>query len=200
MTVLVGNVYDKFGSRNPLVRRLMRGFLQTVERNVERARPTSILEVGCGEGQLIGHLKQRFADVPRYAACDLSLDKLKPALTPGIEFKVASVYDLPYASRSFDLVVCCEVLEHLEEPSRALKELCRVSAHYLLVSTPEEPLWRALNLLRLAYWADWGNTPGHLQHFSRKSLEDLLSSEATILEISTPLPWIVALSEPKAAG
>lgn len=197
MTVLVGNVYDKFGSRNPLVRHLMRGFLTAIDGCVTLARPTSILEVGCGEGELIGHLARRFTHLNRYAACDLSLDKLSSNLPRAIECQVANAYALPYATASFDLVVCCEVLEHLEAPDQAIRELCRVSARHLLVSTPREPLWRALNLLRLAYWSDWGNTPGHVQHFSRNSLERLLSQQAKILRICSPIPWTVALCEHK---
>ena len=54
-------------------------------------------------------------------------------------------------------------------PERALAEMARVARGYLLVSVPREPLWRALNIARGAYVRDLGNTPGHLNHWSRRA-------------------------------
>jgi ubiquinone/menaquinone biosynthesis C-methylase UbiE len=197
--VLIGNLYDKYGSSHPVAKRLMRGFLRSVVSLSERATPASILEVGCGEGQLIAHLREQLPTVNRWCACDVSLAKLLPNRNPAIHFKEGSAYALPYDDQSFDLVVCCEVLEHLEFPERALNELCRVSSRYVLVSTPREPLWRLLNLLRFAYVCRLGNTPGHIQHYSRRSLTTLLETRLRVLELALPIPWIVTLSERRDA-
>ena len=48
--VVFGNTCDKYGSANPVVRRIMRGFTDRLEGYVDRAAPASIHEVGCGEG------------------------------------------------------------------------------------------------------------------------------------------------------
>ena len=51
-SVPTGNTYDKYGSSNPVVRRLMAGFQRTLAELFERAEPDSVLDVGCGEGVL----------------------------------------------------------------------------------------------------------------------------------------------------
>ena len=195
MQNIVGNSYDKFGSKNPLSRWLMDRFLETIVRLAQSTAPKRVLEVGCGEGKLVAHLHSRLPSVQEFAACDLSLEKLDPGVPSDVAFKVGSAYELPYADNSFDLVVCAEVLEHLEYPERALAELCRTSSRYLLVSTPREPLWRLLNLCRLAYVKQLGNTPGHIQHFSPESLERLLTSRCNLLKQARPIPWVVMLTE-----
>jgi hypothetical protein len=58
---------------------------------------------------------------------------------------------------------------------------------------PREPLWRVLNLARGKYLADLGNTPGHVNHWSRGGFLDLLSRRFEIVEARTPLPWTMAL-------
>jgi 2-polyprenyl-3-methyl-5-hydroxy-6-metoxy-1,4-benzoquinol methylase len=173
----------------------MAGFLAAVSDLAALSRPLCVLEVGCGEGKLAEHLLRRI-EPSRFVACDLSLDRVSTSADPRIEFQIASIYNLPHATGSFDLVVCCEVLEHLEEPTRGLHELCRVASGRLLVSTPREPLWRCLNVLRGKYLSKFGNTPGHIQHFSARGLVDLVSQRAQILHRRQPIPWTVLLAEP----
>ena len=50
--VPTGNTFDKYGSSNPVVKRLMAGFHSTLDELWARAGPRSILDVGCGEGVL----------------------------------------------------------------------------------------------------------------------------------------------------
>lgn len=203
MTGVIGNVYDKYGSQNPIVRRLMAGFEGALLDLITPVQPRSILEVGCGEGYLAARLQKRLR-AERFVACDLEIAQCRPELNAAfhphispINFEVASIYDLPYESQSFDLVVCCEVLEHLEAPGRGLTELSRVAKNAVLLSTPREPLWRALNMLRGSYLRDWGNTPGHVQHFSRRALLRLCQTQLEGLQVKTPLPWTVVLGHPR---
>lgn len=191
--VIVGNVYDKYATCNPVARRLMRGFLHAVSELYLQARPRRVLEVGCGEGLLAQHLIGLGHKPDTFHACDLSLRTLAPALDERLIFSAADVYELPFDAASFDLVVCCEVLEHLEFPNRAIAEICRVSARDALISTPREPLWRALNLLRGKYWKSLGNTPGHLQHFSQSDLLRRLGAALEITACRSPLPWTVVM-------
>ncbi|HEY5959293.1 MAG TPA: class I SAM-dependent methyltransferase [Polyangiaceae bacterium] len=190
----VGNLYDKYGTKNPIARRLMRGFLGTVLDLSRMAAPRRVLEVGCGEGHLTQFLFERLLP-ERFDACDLGLERLTPHRDPRIEFRQASAYELPYADASFDLVLCCEVLEHLTEPQRAVRELERVTASSVIVSTPFEPLFRTMNLLRGAYLPALGNTPGHVQHFGPRTLRQLVSSALDVRRVCTPLPWVVVLAE-----
>jgi SAM-dependent methyltransferase len=196
-STVVGNVYDKYGTRSPLARLLMDGFLTAVSELYSLAGPTTVLEVGTGEGRLAEHLLRSGARPRRFVATDLSTERVDRDIDPLIEIREASVYDLPFEDRSFDLVVCCEVLEHLERPSHGLAEVARVAERALLVSTPWEPVWRVLNLLRGAYWGSSGNTPGHVQHFSRRGLLRLAAPSMVVSHLRKPLPWTVLLGHPR---
>jgi ubiquinone/menaquinone biosynthesis C-methylase UbiE len=193
---IVGNVYNKYGTKNPIERRLMARFLDSATDLFNRVAPSSVLEVGCGEGHLARHLLDRAVRRPvRFEACDLQIGQIAPELDEMIVFKAASVYELSYADDEFELLVCCEVLEHLERPRDALREFERVASNAVLLSTPREPLWRALNIARGKYLTTLGNTPGHIQHFSRRTLSSLVAQRFQIVDVRTPIPWTMLLAE-----
>ena len=195
---VVGNVYDKYGTRNPIARLLMRGFLDSVTGLYNQVNPKSVLEVGCGEGALASYLLKNASRPEAMEICDLSLDRVPDDLDLFITRREASIYELPYQDKSFDLVVCCEVLEHLEYPEKGLAELSRVAENHVILSTPREPLWRVLNMVRARYLKDLGNTPGHIQHFSRNDLVQLAQKYLKVKQTLTPLPWTVLLGSPQA--
>jgi ubiquinone/menaquinone biosynthesis C-methylase UbiE len=195
---IVGSFYDKYRSRNPIARALTQGFLDAVTELYSKVGPKTVLEVGCGEGQLAAHLWMNGPRPERFLATDLSTERIEAEPMPaGIEWEEASIYTLPYEDASFELVICCEVLEHLEDPEAGLREVTRVAERAVLLSTPWEPMWRALNVARLKYLRHLGNTPGHLQHFSRDQLRTLAERRLRITDMRTPLPWTVLLGEPR---
>ena len=195
---IVGNLYDKYGNKNPVSRVLVDGFLSSVTGLYRLAEPKTVLEVGCGEGKLADHLVRSGPPPERFVATDLSLERRATDAHPMIEFAEASIYELPFESASFDLVVCCEVLGHLERPGEALREVARVARSSVLVSTPWEPVWRAMNIARGKYLQQLGNTPGHIQHFSRRGIIKLAETSLDIVSTRTPLPWTVILGRPRA--
>ena len=97
------------------------------------------------------------------------------------------------AANEFDLACAIEVLEHVPDPEHTLAEMARCAERHLLVSVPREPLWRGLNMARGAYWSDLGNTPGHLNHWSRRSFVRLLSRHGQVVEVRSPFPWTMLL-------
>lgn len=195
--IVVGNAYDKYGSRNPAVRWIMRGFDDSLAELVAISKPGSIHEVGCGEGfwtlswYALG-IATRGSDFSKkvidLARSNASMQGVKPDL-----FEVCSVYELQPGRDSADLVVCCEVLEHLENPRRALEALQRIATHHVVISVPREPLWRLLNMARGKYLKNLGNTPGHIQHWSKNALIDLVGAYFEIVEVRTPIPWTMML-------
>lgn len=193
---VVGNHYDKYGTRNPIARALMAGFMGGAESLYRMAAADSVLEVGCGEGHLAQALLAAGPAPSTFEITDLDIGQVPDDLPAPLQAREADVYKLPYPDDSFDLVVCCEVLEHLEDPDAGLREVARVARHRVLLSTPWEPVWRAMNMARGKYLRELGNTPGHLQHFSRRGLERLADRHLSILQRRTPLPWTMLLGAP----
>jgi ubiquinone/menaquinone biosynthesis C-methylase UbiE len=194
--VPTGNTYDKYGSTNPVVRRLMAGFERTLDELFTQAAPASVLDVGCGEGVLTEQWAQRIAP-GRVVGIDLEDPKLAAEWAGrqrhNLTFSPMEVERLQFADDEFELVAATEVLEHVTDPERALAEMARVAARYLLVSVPHEPLWRVLNVARGAYLRQLGNTPGHLNHWTRRSFAGLLSRYGDVIETRAPFPWTMLL-------
>ncbi|MGZ4175475.1 MAG: class I SAM-dependent methyltransferase [Solirubrobacteraceae bacterium] len=194
--VPTGNTYDKYGSTNPVVRRLMAGFERTLDELFVQAAPASVLDVGCGEGVLTEQWAERIAP-GRVVGVDLKDPKLAAEWAgrqrPNLTFTAMEVERLEFADDEFELVAATEVLEHVADPERALAEMARVAGRHLLVSVPHEPLWRALNMARGAYLRHLGNTPGHLNHWTRRSFVSLLGRYGDVVETRAPFPWTMLL-------
>jgi 2-polyprenyl-3-methyl-5-hydroxy-6-metoxy-1,4-benzoquinol methylase len=194
--IVTGNTYDKYGSKNPLVRRMMDGFERTLDELFATACPTSLLDVGCGEGVLVHRWAQRLGEA-RVMGIDLEEPSIQAGWAerkaPNLEYKVMSAENLPFAENEFDLVTAIEVLEHLPDPEHTLAEMARCGVGHLLVSVPREPLWRMLNMARGAYWSALGDTPGHLNHWSKRSFVQLLSRYGEVVQIRSPFPWTMLL-------
>ena len=191
-----GNYYDKYQSKNPVEQHLMRRFLQCFDRLATMAAVHDAQEVGCGEGNLAMRLAERGVSVRGF---DISPEVIETAVKNArargfeIPYRTGSIYELQPPSDSASLIVCCEVMEHLEEPDRALSILASVARPYLLVSVPREPIWRMLNLLRGAYISQAGNTPGHVQHWSTRAFVRFLREKFEIIKVQKPLPWTMVL-------
>ena len=194
--VITGNTYDKYGSTNPVVRRLMGGFERTLEHLFATAAPRSVLDVGCGEGVLTAQWADR-TGVERIVGIDLEDPKLQAEWEerrrPNLEYRVMSAENLPFADGEFELATAIEVLEHVPDPEHTVAEMARVASGHLLVSVPREPLWRALNVARGAYVGELGNTPGHLNHWSKRAFVALLARHGEVVEARSPFPWTMLL-------
>jgi ubiquinone/menaquinone biosynthesis C-methylase UbiE len=192
---VTGNTYDKYGSTNPVVRRLMANFEGTLEELFRRAAPGSLLDVGCGEGVLTHAWAQRIEG--RVVGIDLDDPQLheqwKERQAPNLEYRVMKAESLPFGDGEFEVASAIEVLEHVPDPEHTLSEMARVASGHLLVSVPREPLWRGLNMARGAYLRDLGNTPGHVNHWSKRGFVQLLSRYGAVEEARSPFPWTMLL-------
>ena len=194
--VPTGNTFDKYGSQNPVVKRLMTGFHSTLDELWAKAAPGSVLDVGCGEGVLTVEWAERLGD-GRIVGIDLDDPKLRAEWEKrsrdNLEFRAEEATRLPFEDDEFDLAAAIEVLEHVPEPEATVAEMARVARRQLLVSVPREPLWRGLNMARGAYLRDLGNTPGHVNHWSKRAFVSLLSRYGTVEEARSPFPWTMLL-------
>ncbi len=189
---------DKYTKTGSIGNLLVSNFFKKIK-SVSPKDSESVLEVGCGAGYSLVDLQKFFKENTLFSACDIDpeLVRLAKEKNPGVNCEVASIYELPYEDKSFDTVVCLEVLEHLEDPRKALSELARVSKKYVIISTPNEPIWRMLNCLRGKYLTSFGNTPGHINHWSSRSLRKLVSGYFEVVSVRQPLPWTVIYGKNK---
>jgi 2-polyprenyl-3-methyl-5-hydroxy-6-metoxy-1,4-benzoquinol methylase len=199
--IVVGNIYDKYSSNNPIVRYIMQGFESSLSDLVQIVAPESIHEIGCGEGYWTLRwaeqgISVRGCDFSKHAIALAQENAIARGLPPET-FAIKSIYDLVAEDDRNDLVVCLEVLEHLENPEAGLKALQRVVGRYLIVSVPREPIWCGLNLARGKYLKNWGNTPGHIQHWSKASFIKLISKYFNVVKVRSPLPWTMLLCQPR---
>jgi 2-polyprenyl-3-methyl-5-hydroxy-6-metoxy-1,4-benzoquinol methylase len=163
---------------------------------VDRSGATDVHEVGCGEGELARRLAARGLGVRGTdVSSDVIAEARRRAEAEGVraEFRAAPVEELDPARDAAELIVCCEVMEHLADPDAALAVVAGLARPWAIVSVPREPLWRALNLARLKYVGALGNTPGHLNRWSRRAFVGFLERRLEVVEVRSPLPWTMAL-------
>lgn len=193
MTV-TGNYFNKYKSKNLFVKFLMRRFVRTYLHLVAFTSGTKWLDAGCGEGYLLEYLQRKF---PQFTISGIDIGDREIALAkkllPQATITKANVTAIPYPNDSFDVVAANEVLEHMKHPVKLIKELKRVSAKYVLISVPNEPFFRMVNVFRMKYLLRLGNTPGHFQNFTKKSLKRLLEKQFREVYVKSALLWNFAL-------
>ncbi len=184
-------------TKNPIARILVNNYYAALTKllaYIPAGGPASIFEAGCGDGYVTEWMKHLY---PGAGITAIDIDEAKISIAKsrvrGVDFGVGNIYDTRQRDDSFDLVVSTEVLEHLSDPLAALKELNRIGGNHFLFSVPNEPIWRIANMSRGAYLRHWGNTPGHINHWSIRSLSDLLGEVFTIEGIRAPFPYTIIL-------
>jgi SAM-dependent methyltransferase len=197
--VPTGNTYDKYGTTNPLERRMMQGFMGALDEMLDGVAPRRILEVGVGEGHVTARVRERFPDAT-IVGVDLPDDELAGQWRAA---DLACVFGdatrLPAPDGAFDLVLAIEVLEHIPAPDAALAELARVGAGTLVASVPFEPIWRAGNLARGRYVRDLGNTPGHVNHWTRWGFSRFVATRFAVERVRNPLPWTIVRAQTRGS-
>ena len=187
----------KYKNPNPLAQLLTRRFFNTVQGMLQTLPPGQhILEVGCGPGEstrrLLPMLQNHSLEASEFEQrlVDYNLRHGFP-----VTLSQESVYAMHRPDQSFDCVLLLEVLEHLTDYEKALQEIFRVSRRTVILSVPNEPLWRTLNFARGKYWSNWGNTPGHLNHWSAGAFTTLVAKYGRIVSVQTPTPWTLVHAE-----
>lgn len=187
--------YRKHTASNPLQRFLIGRFFNTLINEARKLNPNNILDVGCGEGFTLE--KFRLQGIGKeLVGIDFSNEAISigKKTHPELKLQPGTIYHVPFKSSSFDLVVCTEVLEHLEFPEKALEQLEKVTKKYCIISVPHEPWFMLANFLRGKNLSRWGNDIEHINHWSRKGIADLIRTRFDILEIKQPFPWTIIIA------
>ena len=190
-----GNTYDKYASTNPVERRLLAGFFTKLDSLLPTSAPARILEVGVGEGKVATRLASMYP-LAEITGLDLPDDALRNHWrASGLTGLFASAEQLPFDDNTFDLVLAIEMLEHVERPERVLAEINRVATGPVVLTVPWEPAWRMANMARGAYLKDLGNTPGHIQHWTRRSFRTTVARHLSVRSASISFPWTLVSAD-----
>ena len=188
--------HQKYNSKNPFIILGVRRFLGTLGILIENTGILNILDLGCGNGKVISYLK-RSNDKISLKGIDYDYESLLWAKdsNPGEKFIQADIYNTPLKDKSFDLVICLEVLEHLNSVDKALAELSRVARKYCLISVPYEPYFSICRFLGGKDILRFGRHPEHINYFRigevRKKLVVYFELRKTVISF----PWLFFLGE-----
>lgn len=190
---------QKHESGNPVQRWLIDRFHGEVTRLLSSAPRQAVLDLGCGEGFVIGHLVEAdldadFVGIDRSPTAVVTARERLGDRAEIVEADVTGIADLP---RPFDVVMMLEVLEHLDDPAAMLDLLAELTTHQVIVSVPNEPFFRGLNLLRLKNVKRFGSDPEHVQHWTSSAFERLVSDRFEVVDRGRAFPWTLLLLEPR---
>ena len=192
---LLTDNFRKHNSRNPLQKYLIEKFFEKFIDTVRFSNINTILDVGCGEGFIMKRLKKVKIGVS-WEGIDYSdnVIEIGKRIHPDLKITKGDIYKLPYRANSFDLVVCTEVLEYLENPKKALRELIRVSGKYILLSVPNEPFFSLINFLRGKNLSRRGSEIDQLQNWSAGAFAKFVNIKGVkIIDKKHPFPWTIVL-------
>lgn len=183
---------EKHTTQNPVSQFFLNNFKQLLLEQMKQLKPVSILDVGAGEGFMLELIRKNKV-AKKIEGIEYMDDAIKLAkkINPKVKIKKGDIYKLPYKAGSFDLIICTEVLEHLDNPKNALIELKRVAKKYLILSVPNEPLFTIQRIMRGKNILKLGAHPEHIQHWNAGSFEKFVSKQIKIIDSKTPLPWIM---------
>jgi 2-polyprenyl-3-methyl-5-hydroxy-6-metoxy-1,4-benzoquinol methylase len=186
----------KHESQNPIQRALIDNFHAKAVEMIRRAQPSTILELGCGEGYVLSALADAGISAELTGielddrAARIASERLGERAT--IEHRDARA--LAADGRRFDMVMMLEVLEHIPDPAQMLPILDSLTNGWVLLSVPWEPLFRGLNLLRGKNVTRLGNDPDHVNHWGRLGFAKFVSTRFDIVTSPEVFPWTMTLA------
>jgi ubiquinone/menaquinone biosynthesis C-methylase UbiE len=190
-------VQEKYHDTNPVVRYVLRNFFERIRTAVAEAAPSTLLDAGCGEGELMR--RGALVSGMRVVSLDLRHESLVFFREHSMQRNLVcgSLDALPLGDKTVDAVLCLEVLEHLARPSAALAELSRVARKAVILSVPHEPYFRIGNVLRGKHLDRWGDHPEHVQHWNPRTFRGFLEPSFVAVRLRNAFPWIVASCTPR---
>lgn len=189
--------FRKHTHANPIQRRLIDRFHRVITGRIGALHPETFLDAGCGEGFVSSILVERFPGL-RISAFDFNPASVALARerNPSVDCRVSSIYEIPWEDGQFDVVGCFEVLEHLHDPSAALRELARVSRSHLVLSVPHEP-WFCLSNAARGKNLDVhprGSDPDHRQFWTRAAFGRFVEHVADVEWLGGSPPWTICVA------
>ena len=199
--------FEKHTTKNPLKKLMVDGLnkkiisdLALISKHIKGEKIT-ILDAGCGEG-FTDELLLSEIDNISVTGFDYSDQALEYArkMNPSVEYIQGNINHLPFEDKSFDIVLCTEVLEHLDSPDKALSEIFRVAKKCVYITVPHEPWFCMGNLLVLKNVKRLGNPIDHVNHWTVASFGKFLKNtmgDRAVWKMGRSFPWIIACGKIK---
>lgn len=166
-----------------------------------------VANLGCGDSFISAAMLINLDNIDKLVGMDIQENALKLSREVFLQNDLTqplvrgTVYNLPFQDEQFDLTVCLQVLEHLEDLDTAMREVSRITKRYCLLSVPNEPLFRMANVLRGQYLKTKGNPAAHIQHFGQRSFVKFVERYFNIVAVQTPaFIWNMVLAEKVTRG
>ena len=185
---------DKKKYSNLFKRFFINRFLARVGQILIQEHPDEVLDIGCGEGYPDAYFLKCCPKI-HLTGVDLNVNLLAKAKkrNPQANYQKGDILNLNFSS-VFDMALVLEVLEHLDEPGKAVKEVLAVSPK-AIYSVPFEPWFSIMSLVSGSYLATFGRHPEHIHAWSPGSFKQFLSNYYNKVEVIPVLPWIIAVCE-----
>jgi len=126
---------------------LIRSYRFTVVNKLLDDHSKTLLDIGCDELFFYNKLMDKYK---------ITLADSSPRSE---QIKKEDVQNLSFADKSFDIVLCQQVLEHVPNPVKAILELKRVTTKQLIISVPYEPFFTLCRFLTWEAEHLWAITP-----------------------------------------
>ena len=150
---------------------------------ISRRAGKKILDFGCGVGGYSARLTQLGFDC---TAADINPDFLNRAKGLGLKTSLIKENKLDFPDNYFDTAIAIEVMEHLENPAVAIKEMKRVAKNNIIITVPNCTPLIKLSVGRITLdHMTFMQTPAvdHINFFTTSSLQELLKKEFPIVKI-----------------
>ena len=207
------NFYEKEGVYGSYYTEGIKRFEKSLD-FIKSAKPKKVLDAGCGDGFFAEKIKNMLQT--EVFGVDISQGAIDAAIAKGITAKRVNLEsNLPFDNEYFDLIYCGEVIEHVINPDKMLKEFNRIlkKEGVLVLSTPNLACWYNRFLLLLGYQPVFAEVStihknlgrmiisrffekstkpvGHLHVFTLQATKDLLKLHGFEIEEVEGIPFLL---------
>jgi ubiquinone/menaquinone biosynthesis C-methylase UbiE len=178
-----------YKSANPLVAYLHNRRIGIVRELIQAYKVRSILEVGSGDGYILKAIEDLNVSLTGIEISETRIERAR-ALVPSAEIIQGDAREMPFESKSFDLVVCSEVLEHVPDPELAIEEIRRVlrPGGFAIITVPNEVNWQIGRAMLLRFPI---RIPDHVNRFTVSSMSQLFGLSPETVHFLPPLTrWL----------
>ncbi len=198
----VGNYYNKYETKNFIEQFIIKNYFNTILKICEKYSIRSFIDIGCGEGKWLHEFSKKGfkcigtdhnKDVINLAKENLNNEKINIFQSNIYDEKFTFTINDKINETGVNNLFFLEVLEHLYDPVTIMNKFKNIKFQNMIITVPNEPLWRFLNCCRLKYVGNFGNTPGHINHFSKDKLKKLLTKNFHVVDIKLPIPFLIFL-------